>query len=224
MMWTLLDRAKISFIQSQMADKKLIIADGHHRYETALAFREEMHGAKGSDRIPMTFFNMDSPGLTILPTHRVLSNLPSFDAGTLFDRASEFFDLSKGDRPTIGVFVRGELSHLQLKPGLDLAALMPDLSAKQRTLDVVVLHRLILERCLGITEDAVKKESYLTYLREAEAAMDAVRSGKAQVAFLLNPTRLDQMRDIAYEGNVMPQKSTDFYPKVLSGLTMYTLE
>lgn len=224
MMWTLLDREKISFIQSQMSDKKLIIADGHHRYETALAFRDEMRGVKGSDRIPMTFFNMDSPGLTILPTHRVLSNLPSFDGGTLFDRASEFFDLSKGDRPTIGVFVRGELSSLQLKPGLDLAALMPDLSEKQRTLDVVVLHRLILERCLGITEDAVRKESYLTYLREPEAAMNAVRSGKSQVAFLLNPTRLDQMRDIAYEGNVMPQKSTDFYPKVLSGLTMYTLE
>ena len=100
---------------------------------------------------------------------------------------------------------------------------MPDLSEKQR-LDVVILHRLILERCLGITEDAVKKESYITYVRERDAAMKAVRSGNAQVAFLLNPTRLDQMRDIAYEGNVMPQKSTDFYPKVLSGLTMYSLD
>jgi len=101
---------------------------------------------------------------------------------------------------------------------------MPDLSEKQRTLDVVILHRLILERCLGITEDAIRKESHITYVREREAAMSTVRSGKAQVAFLLNPTRLDQMRDIAYEGNVMPQKSTDFYPKVLSGLTMYSLE
>jgi uncharacterized protein (DUF1015 family) len=101
---------------------------------------------------------------------------------------------------------------------------MPDLSGKQRTLDVVVLHRLILEKCLGITEDAVKKESHITYVRERDAAINAVREGKAQVAFLLNPTRLDQMRDIAYEGNVMPQKSTDFYPKVLSGLTMYSME
>jgi len=172
----------------------------------------------------MTFFNMDSPGLTVLPTHRILANLPSFDAETLFKHAAEFFDPWKGTRPTIGVFVHGELSFLQLKAELDLSSLMPDLSEKQRILDVVVLHRLILERCLGITEDAVKKESYITYVREREIAMDAVRSGRAQVAFLLNPTRLDQIRDIAYEGNVMPQKSTDFYPKVLSGLTMYSLE
>jgi len=224
MMWTLLDREKMSFIQSQMAEKRLIIADGHHRYETALAYRDEMRGEKGSDRMPMTFFNMNSPGLTILPTHRVLSNLPGFDAGMMFDRAAEFFDPSKGDRPTIGVFARGELVYLQLKPGLDLQSLMPDLSEKQRSLDVVILHRLILERCLGITEDAVKKESYITYMRKRESALSAVRSGKAQVAFLLNPTRLDQLCDIAYEGNVMPQKSTDFYPKVLSGLTMYPLE
>lgn len=223
-MWTVLDREKSSFIQAQMADKKLIIADGHHRYETALAYRDEMRGEKGSGRIPMTFFNMHSPGLTILPTHRVLANLPEFDPRNFFGRASEFFDFSKGDRVTIGVFVHGELSFLQLKPDLDLARLMPDLSETQRGLDVVVLHRLLLEQCLGITEDAVKKESYITYVREREAAMAAVRSGQAQVAFLLNPTRLDQLRDIAYEGNVMPQKSTDFYPKVLSGLTMYSMD
>src|SRR5215831_7217220 len=170
-MWTVLDREKISFIQAQMADKKLIIADGHHRYETALAYRDEMRGEKGSGRIPMTFFNMHSPGLTILPTHRVLANLPRFDPKIFFGRAAEFFDLSKGDRVTIGVFVHGELSFLQLKPDLDLARLMPDLSESQRGLDVVVLHRLLLEQCLGITEEAVKKESYITYVREREAAM-----------------------------------------------------
>jgi uncharacterized protein (DUF1015 family) len=224
MMWTLLDREKVSFIQAQMAGKNLIIADGHHRYETALAYRDEMQGQKGSGRIPMTFFNMHSPGLTILPTHRVLSNLPGFDPAALFERAREFFNLSKGERVTIGVFTRGELVSLQLKPDLDLAKLMPDLSEKQRGLDVVVLHRLILERCMGVTEEAVKKESYITYVRERDEAVDAVRSGSAQVAFLLNPTRLEQMRDIAYEGNIMPQKSTDFYPKVLSGLTMYSME
>src|SRR5215467_7723605 len=224
LMWTLLDREKIAFIQAQMADKKLIIADGHHRYETALAYRDEMHGQKGSNRIPMTFFNMHSPGLTILPTHRVLSNLPGFDPASLFERAGECFEFSKGERVTIAVFTRGELSSLQLKPGLDLARLMPDLSEKQRELDVVILHRLILEKCLGITEEAIKKESYITYVRERDEAVNAVRSGNAQAAFLLNPTRLEQMRDIAYEGGVMPQKSTDFYPKVLSGLTMYSMD
>ena len=224
LMWTLADSRKAAYIQEQMADKKLIIADGHHRYETALAYREEMRGEKGSDRIPMCFFNMHSPGLAILPTHRILANVPGFDSGTLFRRAAGFFDLSSGDRVTIGVFVDGRLSSLQLKPALDLASLMPDLSPRQRTLDVVILHRLILERCLGITEEAVRRESYITYVRERNAAVDAVREGKAQVAFLLNPTRLDQIRDIAYEGNVLPQKSTDFYPKVLSGLTMYSMD
>jgi uncharacterized protein (DUF1015 family) len=207
-----------------MTDKRLIIADGHHRYETALAYRDEMRGEHGSGRIPMCFFNMHSPGLAILPTHRLLPNLPGFDAITLFDRAEEFFDSSNGGNVTLGVFVDGHLSSLALKPALDLASLMPDLSPRQRTLDVVILHRLILEKCLGISEEAVKKESYITYVRERDAAIDAVRNGRAQVAFLLNPTRLEQMRDIAFEGNVMPQKSTDFYPKVLSGLTMYSME
>jgi uncharacterized protein (DUF1015 family) len=223
-MWTLTDREQIELIKAEMEDKKLIIADGHHRYETALAYRDEMRGEQGSDRIPMTFFNMDSPGITVLPTHRVLASLPGFDATTLFTRTAEFFDSSAGSGVTIGVFTDGRLSNLHVKRSLDLAALMPDLSEKQRTLDVVVLHRLLLERCLGITEDAVKKESYITYVREREGAISTVREGRAQVAFLLNPTRLDQVRDIAYEGNVLPQKSTDFYPKTLSGLTMYSMD
>jgi uncharacterized protein (DUF1015 family) len=226
-MWTVADHDKIRFIQGQMESKRLIIADGHHRYETALAYRDELKGEKGSDRMPMTFFNMNSPGLTILPTHRVLANMPAFDAENLFNRAAQFFEITESPnsgRLTIGAFTDGRLTFLRLKNSLDLRALLPDLSEKQRSLDVVILHRLLLERCLGITEDAVKKESYITYLRERDAAIKAVREGKAQVAFLLNATRLDQLRDIAYEGNVMPQKSTDFYPKVLSGLTMYSLE
>jgi uncharacterized protein (DUF1015 family) len=223
-LWTVADRAHVESMQSAMADKKLIIADGHHRYETALAYRDEMHGEKGSDRIPMTFFNMDSPGLTVLPTHRVLANVAGFDSRVLLERSAEFFDSSAGDGVTIEVFTNGGLSPLRLKPSVNLAALMPDLSEKQRTLDVVVLHRLLIEKCLGIAEEAVKKESHITYVRERDAAIAAVRDGKAQVAFLLNATRLDQIRDIAYEGNVLPQKSTDFYPKVLSGLTMYTMD
>src|SRR5262249_12605171 len=150
--------------QSQMSNKKLIIADGHHRYETALAYREEMERQKGSDRIPMTFFNMHSPGLTILPTHRVLSNLPGFDPAALFERPTEFFDLCRCVRLHNGVFTRCELVSLKLKTGLDPYRLMPDISEKQRGLDVVILHRLILERCMGITEEAVKKESYITYV------------------------------------------------------------
>jgi len=159
-----------------------------------------------------------------LPTHRVVQNLPAFDSATFFQKASEFFDEGTEGRVSIGVVTANQVSYLGLKASVNLAAHMPDLSAKQRELDVVVLHRLILERCLGISEDAVKKESYIRYVRERDAAVSAVREGRAQVAFLLNPTRVEQIRDIAYEVNVLPQKSTDFYPKVLSGLTMYPMD
>lgn len=226
-MWSVANPDTVNGIQRDMADKKLIIADGHHRYETALAYRDEMQGRNGSDRMPMTFFNMNSPGLTILPTHRVLAKLPNFDSKALLERAAQFFDVSNAAAEsgvTIGMFAGDRLVHLHLKTSLDLSRLMPDLSEKQRSLDVVILHRLIIEKCLGITEDAIKKESYIQYVRERDSAVNTVREGKAQVAFLLNPTRLDQLRDIAYDGDVMPQKSTDFYPKVLSGLTMYALE
>src|SRR2546427_2311714 len=146
-MWMVTDHERIRFIQAQMESKKLIIADGHHRYETALAYRDEMRGEKGSDRLPMTFFNTSSPGLTILPTHRVLANLSGFDAKNFLSRAADLFDLTEAptsSRITIGAFADGRLTFLRLKGGLDLNALLPDLSEKQRSLDVVILHRLLL--------------------------------------------------------------------------------
>jgi uncharacterized protein (DUF1015 family) len=246
-LWIVDSPSVLKRIHEEMSGKKLIIADGHHRYETALAYRAEMR-AQGNvtadaphEKLPMTFFNMYSPALTVLPTHRVLARLADFDYQALLDRAAHFFDLEDAPsdpaafraaliragqhRVTIGVSSDGGRSHklLGLKPA-DLSGVMSDLSEKQRTLDVVVLHRLLIERGLGITEDAVKHESHITYVREFDAALNAVESGKAQISFLLNATKLDQLRDIAYEGNVMPQKSTDFYPKVLSGLLLYALD
>jgi uncharacterized protein (DUF1015 family) len=223
------------FIRNEMLGKKLIIADGHHRYETALAYRDEMrakatavHADAAYERMPMAFFNMHSPGLTILPTHRVLSGL-KFDESRFWKRAAEDFDVT--DAPTdpaafrdaltqsgqhgitIGVCINGEQPNALLKLKASMEA----------ELDVIVLHKHLIENCLGITEEAVKKESYISYMRDFGAAINAVQKGEAQIAFLLNPTRLEQMRDIAYAGEVMPQKSTDFYPKILSGLIMYSL-
>src|SRR3989475_7943456 len=171
--WIVTDHERIRFIQAQMESKKLIIADGHHRYETALAYRDEMRGEKGSDRLPMAFFNMSSPGLTILATHRVLANVPGFEPAVLFNRAEEFFYRAVSAEPaprTVGVFVDDRLSYLQLRSPVDLRSLMPDLSEKQRTLDVFILHRLLLEKCLGIREEAVKQESYITYVRGRQEA------------------------------------------------------
>jgi hypothetical protein len=149
----------------------------------------------------------------VLATHRVLTNLSGFDSAAFFRQAGDLFDGSSGPGITIEVFTNGRLTPLRLKPSVDLAALMPDLSPKQRTLDVVILHRLLIEKCLGISEEAVRKESHILYLRDRDAAIHMVSEGKAQIAFLLNPTRLDQVRDIAYEGNVLPQKSTGLLSK-----------
>src|SRR5947208_3414807 len=102
-------------MQRQMADKRLIIADGHHRYETALAYRDEMGGANGSDCIPMTFFNMQSPGLTVLATHRLVTNLTAFDPKAFFGKTDEFFDRTAEQGLTIEVFADSQLTPLRLK-------------------------------------------------------------------------------------------------------------
>ena len=246
MLWYLDAQDPLKQIHEALRDKKLIIADGHHRYETALAYRDEQRAAGKShpdathEWLPMTFFNMRSPALTVLPTHRVVGQVPHFSSATFFERASGFFDIADApndaeafaaalnaagrSRLTIGVATdQGRRCALLSLKSVDLSAVMSDLSGKQRNLDVAVLHRLLVERCLGITEEAVKHESNITYVREFAAALKAVSAG-AQIAFLLNPVRLNQMRDIVYEGHVMPQKSTDFYPKVLSGLVLYSLD
>jgi uncharacterized protein (DUF1015 family) len=244
-LWIVDTPSVVSRIQEAMNGKKLVIADGHHRYETALAYRDEMR-AQGSsspdaphEKLPMTFFNMHSPALTVLPTHRVVSGVKEFVTKSFLERAAQFFDVEEAPpdagafraalvnagkrRATIGVAAGTRRVLLGLR-NPDLSAIMSELSPMQRTLDVVILHRLLIENCLGITEEAVKHESNITYVREFDAALNAVAAGTAQISFLLNATKLDQLRDIAYEGNVMPQKSTDFYPKVLSGLMLYSLD
>jgi len=113
---------------------------------------------------------------------------------------------------------------LTLREGVNLAQLLPNVSPLQRELDVVLLHEGILEPVLGITPQAVKAEENLAYEREAIAALDAVDSGRAQISFLLNPCDVEQVMKIATAGEVMPQKSTDFYPKLMSGITMYRAE
>ena len=111
-----------------------------------------------------------------------------------------------------------------LKRGADLEALLPGVSPAQRQLDVVLLHRLILERGLGITADAVKNEKNITYEREMDAAITDVDQGRAQLCFLLNPVSVETVAGMAMAGEILPQKSTDFFPKLMSGITMYRLK
>ncbi len=249
--WRVGDGATVNRVIEGMRDKKLIIADGHHRYETAFAYRD-LRRAEGAaderaDYVMATFVRMETPGLTILPTHRVVHSLPGFDWGAFAAESKKAFDWealhespasSKGaaaleqklaavgrNRHAIAAYAGdGKLALLSLKPDFDLAAALPELSEAQRRLDVIILHRLLLDRALGISAEAVREEKNLHYVRELHEAVETVNSGKAQLCFLMNPTPIESVRDVAFAGQVMPQKSTDFYPKLLSGLTIYWLD
>ncbi len=254
-LWPIADASTLAAITRETAEKKLVIADGHHRYETALAYRDECRARAGrEDRgaphefVMMTLFNTDGEGLTILPTHRVIAGLAGFsfekfcaELQPIFEWRAYRFNAKERERawrkfqadleeigrtrPAIGVYAGDGAFHLfLLRGGADLDALLPGVSPVQRRLDVVLLHRLVLERGLGISADAVTRERNLTYEREAAAAIAAVDSGRAQLCCLLNPIPVGRVAEIALAGEVLPQKSTDFYPKLLSGMTLYRLE
>jgi len=260
-LWPVADIAFVKRIQSAMANKQIVIADGHHRYETALAYRNECRARAGrtdplgaSEFAMATFINTHSKGLTILATHRLVSSLSDFsfdrlrkNLAQLFDwysypfakpeeRAAAFDEFSKDleklneDRRTVGAYPGtiepnvGAFYLFVLKRGIDLEDLLPDLSEAQRGLDVVLLHRLVLEKGLGITAEAVAAESNVRYERDMSSAIASVDNGSAQIAFLLNPVRVEQVMKIALGGDVLPQKSTDFYPKLLSGLAIFRVE
>jgi len=264
-LWIISHPQHVAAIQKAMQDQKLVIADGHHRYETALAYRNECSSRAGKndsdapfERVMMTFINAYSEGLTILPTHRVASHIHDFSWPAVRRHLEPWFaaeefsfssDAEKADarkkflaflisaraRRAIGVYPADPQKSvadgssgrayyvLTLRDGVNLAQLLPSVSPLQRELDVVLLHEGILEPALGITPQAVTAEAHLTYEREAIAALEAVDSVRAQISFLLNPCAVDQVMKIATAGEVMPQKSTDFYPKLLSGITMYRI-
>ena len=261
-MWKVSDPKTVAAAKAKMADKKLIIADGHHRYETALNFRNEMRAKHGSsdteapyERVMIAFVNMDAPGLVILPTHRVVFGLDNFNIFAKTAEVMQYFDVqdlggvtdvpssvpqvrpSSGltwadamqrlreagkDRTTLLAVTAQNAFLLRARDNSHVAALK-DLSEQQRKLDVVQLHKLILEEIIGMSEEDIRAQKHLKYIRDAEEAINEVRSGAAQIAFLMNPVRMEQVRDIAFAGQVLPQKSTDFYPKMLSGLTIYSL-
>jgi uncharacterized protein (DUF1015 family) len=253
-LWRVWDPATIRLLTTAMADKKLIIADGHHRYETALNYsKENAHADQApsestTNQLPrpaypeaavmMTFVNMDSDGLVILPTHRVVHSLSNFDPAAFARAAKEFFTVDAlaeqdaagcmkllgGEQGTafIAVTKTGSLL-LRSKPEA-VAAALADLPDRQRQLDLTHLHSIILDRLLGLDAEKVREQTNLRYLRDAGEALDQVRRGEADIVFLTNPVSMEQLREVAFAGDVMPQKSTDFFPKLLSGLAIYALD
>ena len=249
--WQVSDPQAIARVQARMRDQKLVIADGHHRYETALNFRNECRAASKESNgdapyefVMMTFVNMNDPGLLILPTHRVVHSLSSF-AVDEFEKASrEFFEVEAVDpaidasratglleqRSRSGTLlaVTANRAFLLHSPKPAAATFLSGLSSRQQSLDVVQLHKVLLEGVLKLSEESIRNQQNLSYVREPAEALAAVRgeAGKqaANIAFLMNPCQVQKMREVALAGEVMPQKSTDFYPKLLSGLTAYALD
>ncbi len=252
--WRISDPALINQLTAAMADKKLIIADGHHRYETALNYSREFapaapagaeHSASHLPQPPypeaaamMTFVNMDSGGLVILPTHRVVHSLAGFDPAAFARAAAQFFavqalpaadpsaylEMLARQQGTAFVAVTRAGDYLLRSIPEAISAALAGLSGRQRQLDLTQLHAIVLERLLGLNAEQIRDQTHLRYLRSAAEAVAQVRGGQADVAFLTHPVTMDQLREVAFAGEVMPQKSTDFYPKLLSGLAIYALE
>ena len=248
--WQVSDPAVIQSMQNAMKNKKLIIADGHHRYETALNYRNERRAADASltqqgatpyEFVMMTFVNMNTPGLVILPTHRLVHSVRDFSDEAFRNAARAFFDVDEVDASvdagratailrecgrsgTTILGVTAQRAFLLHHPNPNTPDVFEGLSIRQQALDVVQLHKCLLERVLNLSEESIRNQQNIAYIRDAGEALAQVRSGRANIAFLMNPCRAAQVRDIALAGEVMPQKSTDFYPKRLSGLTIYALE
>lgn len=246
--WEFLDSNVIKAVRENMRDKKLVIADGHHRYETALNFRNECRERAGAGNaeapyefVMMTFVNMNDPGLLVLPTHRVVHSLQSFSVDEFKNASGELFEVEevdaaldaakaasllsdRGHAGTALLAVTSGRSLLLHSPKPAASKFLAGLSTRQQSLDVVQLHRCLLEGVLKLSEESIRNQQNLSYLRDAGEAMTLVRQGQANIAFLMNPCPVQKVRDVAFAGEVMPQKSTDFYPKLLSGLATYALD
>jgi uncharacterized protein (DUF1015 family) len=253
-LWRVADPAVINLLTTAMADKKLIIADGHHRYETALNYSKEHapsvsakseHSTSDLPQPPypeaavmMTFVNMDSDGLVILPTHRVVHSLAGFDPTAFLATATEFFAISKladndatsymaalgAEKSPAFVAILTDGAYLLRSKPETCGPLLAALPERQRQLDLSYLHSILLDRLLGLDAEKVREQTNIRYLRDAGEAVELVRRGEANVTFLTNPVSMEQLREVAFAGDVMPQKSTDFFPKLMSGLTIYSLD
>jgi len=251
-LWVVDDPEVIKEIKQMLQDKKVLIADGHHRYETALNYQKIMReqypdstGAEPFNHTLMYFTNMDDAGLVILPTHRLLKNF-NFNATEFLNKAQEFFDIQAfpfgadteererekalaamqkeaKKRYLVGMVTKKQGSYvlLRLKDfSLLDKVINRELSTALRLLDANIMEFLVFNNLLGISCSDPKWEEHITFVHTEREAIELVKSGACEVAFLVNPTRIEQVSDVVAQGEVMPQKSTFFFPKLLSGLVV----
>lgn len=245
-LWIVTDEEVIAKLVSDFSERKLYIADGHHRYETALNYRNYCR-ENGISKVgdPQDFqmiylVDMEHPGLVVFPTHRLVRDLPDFDKEKVLDGCREYFDVTQysgtenmeselakqydAGKKAFGFYCgNGEWYMLVLKNIEVMSEMLPDLSQPSQQLDVSVLHTLVLEKIFGIDKENMANQINLTYTKFFSEAVSAVDGKKAQCSFVLNPTRVTEIRDVAAAGEKMPQKSTYFYPKMITGMVMNDL-
>ena len=240
-MWIVNDPVAIVAFCEDFAARRLYFADGHHRYETALNFRNHCRDegiiSSEPDYCMMMLVDMEDPGLVVFPTHRLVHGLQNFSRDALLDGCRDNFNVTrKTGTDTIQAvldqcYAAGEKAFacycggadwdlLVLKNPAVMKQVLPDKSAASQGLDVSILHSLVLEKVLGIDKENMAQQINLSYTRAFTQAVTSVQDGSSQCAFLMNPTRVHEIRDVASAGEKMPQKSTYFYPKLITGLAM----
>jgi len=244
--WQITEPGVIRRVQDALADKELYIADGHHRFETSGNYLRECREESWTPAAPesfdkrlMTLFNVAEPGMSIRPIHRLVHGVAGFDAEVFLAKAAELFAVTQfptfaameeatragKDRHTFGFAARGVQATLGFRDERVMDRLIAgSWSADYRRLDVSILHAAILEPLLGIDAQALEEERNITYSVTLEKGRKGIESGTEQIFFLLNPTGADEVVRVADHGEKMPQKSTDFYPKLLTGLVAMKME
>ena len=253
-LWRITDPAIHAQVTDAMQQKRLFIADGHHRYETALNYKKYLQETDSAfdehhpaNYVMMYLCSMSDPGLIILPAHRLLKSVSEADLSQMLDKSRKFFDvvpypyapdnrqvveqtfladLNAGSTgQCIGIYAhRSPVFYvLALKPGVMEDLFKDELDPALRLLDVTVLTRLIFMTLLGFDQQRLDNDKLIGYASTADKAIEAIDTQAYEVAFILNPTRIGQVQEIAQKGLIMPRKSTYFFPKVKSGLVMNQL-
>ncbi len=239
------DPSILKLFQDVMSKLPVYIADGHHRYETALEYQRLMHeknpkdnGEAAYDYIMMYFTNVFDSGLVVYPTHRVIHSLNNFDPEKLLSTVKNIFELmpksniedlsislvSSGDHSFGMILPQKKYFLMRLKKESDILSIVKEnVPAPVKRLDVTLLHDVVLKQALGISKEAQEKKLNINYTIDKQEVDDAIQSGKGQIGFLLNSTKVEQVQQVADAGAVMPQKSTYFYPKLLSGMLISEL-
>jgi uncharacterized protein (DUF1015 family) len=244
--WRLSDQNAINQIRLFMNPRTIIIADGHHRYETSLMYRQEIREKLGdpmepipADYVMMTLINIKNPGLLALPTHRLIHGLPENQVKGFFDKAKKYFEVNLfanekefyeyyQSAPSMTIGVYSKVEEIWGTVTLKRPEIMDQLMGTEnvnRYIDTSILHELIMKKLLGIDEEMQKDKDYVDYLRGTKDVVQVPKEeNKYQVVFIMKPTPLDDVEKSVLHSQRMPQKSTYFYPKVWSGLVIRLLE